>query len=282
MNTSVRRSPFDPPLRAASRARPFQRALVAATALAAASIPLSTFAQQPAVPPVGEPPPQTPQEQAAIEEQVRQAYLQQHKDELWKQAVSEVEQERRSAWEQRGRDRIPPAIVTKLPGVETTIAGRISALFSNEVGFGISSSWKLRTKKWWGVEAGGGIFSFREFSDAPPQGSRFIAPFAEISALGWALGGSSKGYTIADHGFLRAGMQLVFPLSTPNVPSVYLAPFAAFGGSFALGQFGKSKRSYAALVFESRFSYRFGLGSSSLSPIEGWAIDMIAGPAVGF
>jgi hypothetical protein len=136
-------------------------------------------------------------------------------------------------------------------------------------------------KKGWGLDAGGGIFSFRDFSSAVIPKPSFAAPFGEISTFAWATSRTPKGYTDADHGLLRAGVQLVFPWKTPNIPSVYLAPFAAIGGSFAIGQFGKSK-SYAAIVFESRLSYRIGLGSSASSPIEGWALDTTAGPAVGF
>lgn len=151
--------------------RSLQKPLLAALALTCA--PSAARAQQPPIPPFGEPPAPSPQEQAAIEEQVKQAYLQQHKDELWKQAVSEVEQERKAAWEKRGRDQIPPSVLARTPGLEMAI-----------------------------------------------------------------------------------------------------------GGSFAIGQFGKTK-SYAAIVFESRLTYRIGLASGS-SPIEGWALDTTAGPAVGF
>jgi len=259
--------------------RSLQKPLLAALALACA--PSAAHAQQPPpIPPFGEPPAPSPQEQAAIEEQVKQAYLQEHKDELWKQAVSEVEQERKAAWEKRGRDQIPPAVLARTPGLEMAIAGRLSALFSDYVGLGVGGAWKLRMKKWWGLEAGGGVFSFRDFSSAVTPKPSFAAPFGEISAFAWATGKSPKGYTAADHGLLRAGVQLVFPWKTPNIPSVYLAPFAAIGGSFAIGQFGKTK-SYAAIVFESRLTYRIGLASGS-SPIEGWALDTTAGPAVGF
>jgi hypothetical protein len=259
--------------------RSLQKPLLAALALAYA--PTAARAQQPPIPPVGEPPGPSPQEQAAIEEQVKQAYLQQHKDELWKQAVSEVEQERKSAWEQRGRDQIPPAVLARTPGLEMNISGRASSVFNNYLGLGMGSALKLRMKKSWGLDAAGGIFSFRDFSSTAAPTSSFAAPFAEVSAFAWWTSRAPKGYTDADHGLLRAGMQLTFPWNSPNLPAVYLAPFAALGGSFAIGQFGKSK-SYAAIVFESRLSYRIGLGSSASSPIEGWALDTTAGPAVGF
>jgi hypothetical protein len=271
------------PARSLSRAR--ARALVAATALVlvlvAALAPSTGRAQQQPIPPVGEPPAPSPQEQAAIEEQVKQGYLQEHKDEFWKQAVSEVEQERKSAWEKRGRDQIPPSIVARIPGLELTTAARISALMDiNALGYGVGAAGKLRMKKWWGIEAAGGIFSFRSHEDVPPPASGIAAPFAEVSAFGWLSGRGPKGYNVADHALLRGGFQLLFPVKNPTIPAVYLAPFAAFGASFALGQMGK--RSYAALVFESRLTYRFGLGASQSSPIEGAALDILAGPAVGF
>jgi hypothetical protein len=248
------------------------------------ALPSVARAQQPPppIPPVGEPPPPETrlQERAAIEAQERQAYEQANQDQLYRQAVSEVEAERRRAWDQRGRDAVPPPARGKLPVIEPNILARIGSAGDNVLVMGPSAALKLRMRRYWGLEAAGGILWARDYSSPPPPSSRFVAAFSEVSALGWLSKASGK-YAEADHAFLRAGFQLAFPISTPNVPSVYLAPFASIGGVFALGPLYRGK-GYAAILFETRFGHRFGLGSSATSPMEGFMVDILTGPAVGF
>ena len=136
-------------------------------------------------------------------------------------------------------------------------------------------------KRWWGLEAAGGLFSFRRFMDDPPPDpdGRLVAAFAEVSALAWGTG-NSKRYIHADHGYLRVGVQTLFPLRNANIPPVHLAPFAGLGAVLAIGPLAKG-RGYAAILFETRVGYRFGLGSAA-SPLEGLMTEILAGPAVGF
>lgn len=237
-------------------------------------------AQQPPIPPVGEPPPPETrmQEQAAIQNQVSQEYEQAHKQEHLEQATREVEQERRSAWEQRGRDLIPPPVSARLPGGEANIAARMGTA-TGMLGFGISAALKLRMKRWWGLEAAGGFLSFRDvWRDAPPN-AHFPALFAEVSGFAWSPSGSMFRKA-ADHVVFRTGTQVLFPLGRPDMVPVYLAPFAGIGGTIAFGPLYKGK-GYAAILFESRLGYRFGLGSPA-SPLQGWMVDLITGPVVGF
>jgi hypothetical protein len=252
---------------------------LAASASSAASV---ARAQQPPIPPVGEPPPPElrAQEQAAIENEVTQTYYQTHKDELQKQAAAEVEAERRQAWEQRGRDQIPPGVVARLPGLEANLNAHMStSTEKTETGLGVSTALKFRLKKWWGFEAGGGFFAMRGESGPAVPGTRFAAPFGELSGIAWAGDGARQGRREPDHIFLRAGMQLLFPLGAPNIPPTYLTPFVGVGSVFAFGQLGKG---YVAIHVEARAGYRIGIGSRTISPLEGGAIDVMAGPTVGF
>lgn len=248
------------------------------------ALPSVARAQQPPpppIPPVGEPPPPETrlQERAAIEAQERQTYLQKNQDQLYRQAVSEVEADRRRDWDQRGRDAVPPLARGKLPVIEPNILARIGAA-GNALVMGPSAALKLRMKHYWGLEAAGGLLWARDVTSPPPPNSSFLAAFSEISGLVW--GSKALGrYAAADHAFVRAGFQLTFPISTPNIPSVYLAPFASIGAVFALGPLYRGK-GYVAILFESRFGHQFGLGSFATSPMEGFMVDILTGPAVGF
>jgi hypothetical protein len=250
--------------------------------LIAASAPSVARAQQQPIPPVGEPPSaqDRTQEKAAIENEARQAYAQAHKDEFWSQAQSEVEQERYNAWAQRGRDNIPPPVTVRPPTLEANLTGRWGLGGPDELGLGISGALKLRMKRWWGLEAAGGLLAFRNFASASPPDARFTAAFAELSGIAW-FSTYPKRFTSAGHGFFRVGTHLVFPLKSPNLPPVYLAPFGGVGGVFALGTLAKGKV-FTAILFEYRVGYRFELSSAPSSPIKGLMVDIVTGPVVGF
>jgi hypothetical protein len=259
----------------------------AAIALASAFfllLPRAARAQQAATPATGEPPPieARGQEQAAITNQAQQAYAQTHQDELRREAARQVEAERRAAWDQRGRDNIPPAIITHPPALTLTLPGRFGALFQSgeELQIGVSAELDLRVRKWWGLAAGVGISSFRNTGDVYVPNSRFGAVITEASGY-LALPGNSRRYIEATHGVLRIGHQLLFPIGQPSLSTVYLGLFVGFGGQIAVAPIDGGK-GYLSMTFEARIGYRFGLGSGQDSAIDGGFVDVLAGPTVGF
>ncbi len=91
----------------------------------ALSLPSLAQAQQPAVPPVGEPPPleARAQEEAAITGQAQQVYAATHQAELQQEAVRQVNEERRRRWEERGHPDLPPVVV-HTPAFSLGLTGR--------------------------------------------------------------------------------------------------------------------------------------------------------------
>lgn len=259
----------------------------AAIALAPALILLLAAparAQQAATPAVGEPPPieARAQEQAAITNQAQQAYAQTHQDELRREAARQVAEERRAAWDQRGRENIPPAVIAHLPALTLSLPGRFGALFSQgtELQVGGSAELELRVRKYWGLAAGGGLMSFRDTGDVYVPNSRFGAVITEASGF-LAIPGNSRRYTEATHGMLRIGHQLLFPIGQPTLPTAYLGLFAGFGGQIAVAPIDGGK-GYVSITLEARIGYRFKLGSGQDSAIDGAFVDVLAGPTVGF
>ena len=255
------------------------------------SLPSIARAQQPApvVPASGEPPPPEAraQEQAAIASQAQQAYAATHQDELRREAARQVEEERRAAWEQRGRDNIPPPVIVRPPAFSLTLSGRFGVGLGGNAALqpGLSTELDLRVSRWWGLGASAGLLSSRRDSARSDAGvyvpsSRLGAVITEASGY-LAIPGKSHRYVDAMHGVLRVGHQLFFPIAQPTLPSVYLGLFAGFGGVFPVGPIAGGK-GWVALSFETRIGYRFGLGSGADSPVEGSFLDVMAGPLVGF
>lgn len=231
---------------------------------------------QNAVPPVGEPPPleQRGPEKAAIEAQVRDEYIREHATELQKRAEDEVEMERRAAWEQRGRDLIPRAVDDRLPAVEVFLSPRLAAS-GGGVGFGGSGGLALRFKSGLGLQAEGGVLSFRD-----PNGTAvpLLAAIAEPSIMYWVYGARKRDFG-PDHVAFHLGTQMLFPLGESTPPSVYVTPMIGIDGVVAFRPLWKTK-GFVGLHIDSRFGYRIAVGASS--PLEGWAFDSILGLVVGF
>jgi hypothetical protein len=259
--------------------------ITTATLLASLLLPSVALAQQPAAPATGEPPPieARAQEQATITRQAQQAYAQTHQDELRREAARQVENERRAAWDQRGRDSVAPAIITRPPSLILSFPGRFGALFQSgdELQLGISTELDVRVRKWWGLSAGLGIDSFRNTGDVYVPASRLGAVATEASGFLAIPASNSTRYIAATTVVFRVGHQLLFPIGQPTLPTVYLGLFAGFGGKIAVAPIDGGK-GYIALDFEARVGYRFGLGSGEDSAIKGSYVDLLAGPAVGF
>jgi hypothetical protein len=256
------------------------------TTLALALAPSIALAQQPApvVPATGEPPPPETrvQEQGVIASQAQQAYVAAHQEELRREAARQVEQERRAAWEQRGRDNIPPPVIVRPPAFSLSLPGRFGAGLRDESGLqlGLSAELDLRVRRWWGLGASAGLLSARSTADVYTPSSRMGAVITEASGY-LAIPGRSKRYVDATHGVLRVGHQLLFPVEQPALPKVYLGLFAGLGGVFPVGPIAGGK-GWVGINLEMRIGYRFGLGSGDPSPIEGSFLDVMAGPLVGF
>lgn len=247
-------------------------------------LPSIARAQQPAAPATGEPPPPETrvQEQAVIANQAQQAYVAAHQAELRREAARQVEQERRAAWEQRGRDNIPPPVIVRPPAFSLSLPGRFGVGLGDgaDLQLGLSAELDLRVSRWWGLGANAGLLSARSTAATYVPNSRLGAVITEASGY-LAIPGKSHRYVDATRGVLRVGHQLFFPIEQPALPTVYLGLFAGFGGVFPLGPIAGGK-GWVGLSFESRIGYRFGLGSGADSPVEGSFLDIMAGPLVGF
>lgn len=255
-----------------------------ALALALGS-PATARAQQPApvVPASGEPPPvQTRvQEQGVIANQAKEAYVATHQEELRREAARQVEQERREAWEQRGRDNIPPAVIVRPPAFSLSLPGRVDVgLTQAEVQLGVSTELDLRVSRWWGLGANAGLMSLRNTEDFHLPSSRLGAVITEGSGY-VVLVKYNKRYIDASRFLLRVGHQLLFPIGQPTMPNVYLGLFAGLGGVIAVGPIAGGK-GWVGIDLEMRIGYRFGLGSRDDAPVAGSFASFMAGPLVGF
>jgi hypothetical protein len=247
-------------------------------------LPSLARAQQPVVPATGEPPPPETrvQEQAVIANQAQQAYVATHQEELRREAARQVEEERRAAWAQRGRDNIPPPVIVRPPAFSLTLSGRFGVGLGDGADMhpGLSTELDLRVSRWWGLGVNAGLLSSRIEADVYVPNSRLGAVITEASGY-LAIPGKSRRYVDATHGVLRVGHQLLFPIGQPALPTVYLGLFAGLGGVFPVGPIAGGK-GWVGLSFETRIGYRFGLGSGADSPVEGSFLDVMAGPLVGF
>lgn len=259
------------------------RAASVLASLVALLLPSIARAQQPAVPATGEPPPPEAraQEQAAITNQAQQAYAATHQDELRQKAALQVAQERRFAWEQRGIENIPPAVITRPPALSLSLPGRFeSGLGTGEIQLGVTADLNLRVRRWWGLGANVGILSLRSAERYTRPNSHLPAVITEAS--GYVVLASSKGrYAQASHGLVRIGHQLLFPIEQPALPRVYLGLFVGVGGVIAIGPIAGGK-GWVGIDLEMRVGHRFGLGSGADSPVEGDFVDFVTGPRVGF
>ena len=246
-------------------------------------LPSLARAQQPAVPPVGEPPPleAREQERAAITSQAQQVYIPTHQNELRQEAVRQVEAERRQAWEERGRADVPPPVIVRPPALSLGLTGRFGVGFKEgiEVPLGVSTELDLRMK-WWGLGLDAGILSLRDsgrirIADAPTS-----AIITEGSGY-FVLVEKMNRQVSASHGVLRFGHQLIIPIGQSTLPTAYLGFFAGIGGVVPIGPINGG-RGWVGFSYEFRFGYRFGLGAGVESPIEGAFLDILTGPVVGF
>lgn len=262
---------------------PSMRASSALAFVVALLLPTLARAQQPAVPPVGEPPPPEAraQEEAAITRQAQQVYIPTHQAEFRQEAVRQVEEERLRAWQERGRADTPPPVIVRPPAFSLGLAGRLGVGFKEgtEVPLGVSTELDLRMK-WWGLGLDVGILSLRDsgklnLPDAPTgaiitEGSGYIVLVEKMNRR-----------VSASHGVLRFGHQLIIPFGPSSLPSAYLGFFAGIGGVVPVGPINGGK-GWVGFSYEFRLGYRFGLGAGVESPVEGGFLDLLAGPVVGF
>lgn len=260
------------------------RAALALASAGALLFPSIALAQQPVAPTAGEPPAleARAQEQAQITAQSQQVYAQTHQDELRREAARQVAEERRAAWDQRGRDNVPPAVITHPPALALSLPGRFGFQFGdgNELPLGITAELDLRMRKWWGLGASVGILGFRSLGEFSPPNSRLATVVTEGSGF-VVLTKTQDRFYDASYGVFRLGHQILIPIAQPGLPSAYLGFFAGIGGKLAVGPINGGK-GYVALDFEARVGFRFGLGSGADSPITGGFFDLLFGPVVGF
>jgi hypothetical protein len=249
----------------------------------ALSLPSLALAQQPAVPPVGEPPlPEArEQERAAITSQAQQVYIPTHQNELRQEAVRQVEEERRRRWEERGRTDIPPSVIVRPPAFSLGLTGRFGVGFKEgtEVPLGVSTELDLRMK-WWGLGLDVGILSLRDSGKIRIPDAPTGAIISEGSGY-MVLVDKMNRRVSASHGVLRFGHQLIIPIGQSTLPAAYLGFFAGIGGVIPVGPINGGK-GWVGFSYEFRLGYRFGLGAGVESPIEGGFLDILTGPVVGF
>jgi hypothetical protein len=229
-------------------------------------------APQPPIPPTGEPPPphMRAQEEAAITYQTQQNYRQAHQEEWRRQAAAEVERERNAAWQQRGRDLIPPPYTTRMPRPNLNVVGVLGHSGGGWL-MGLSGILNVRINRWWGMSTAGSYLTMGN--------PTLRAATSEVTVFG-TPGRSKSLYIDAEHVVFRLGHQLAFPIDAPDIKRVYLAPLVGLGGSFAVGQL--TRKTYVAFVYETRFAYRFGLGPGRDSMLGGWLLDFNLGFGLGF
>ncbi|UQA58366.1 hypothetical protein [Polyangium aurulentum] len=259
---------------------PFTRAAGTLALVLAFVSPSRASAQQPPIPPTGEPPPPEAraQEEAAITYQTQQAYLQAHQEEFRRQAEAEVESARNAAWQERGRKLTPPAYGTRVPRPTLSVLGTLGAV-GEENGWliGVSGLVDVRIHRWWGLSTSGSYMTVGTSQPGVP-GPVLRAVTSEVS--GFATLAKSGLFIDADRMMLRVGHQLAFPVGAPNVKRVYLGPYLGVGGSFAVGQLGR--KTYWAFVYESKIGYRWGLGPGDDSLLQGVIVDFNVGVGLGF
>jgi hypothetical protein len=259
------------------------RASSALAAVIALLLPALARAQQPAVPAVGEPPPPEArgQEEAAITQQSQQVYAATHQADLQREAARQVEAERRFAWEQRGRQNVPPPVVVRPPALSLGLTGRFGVGFKEgtEIPLGLVADLDLRMK-WWGLGLNVGALSLRSGDNIRLDAAQTGAIITEASGYMVLVEKMSRPIS-ASHGVLRFGHQLIIPVGQPSLPSAFLGFFAGIGGVVPIGPI-VGGRGWAGFSYEFRLGYRFGLGAGIDSPIEGGFLDMLAGPVVGF
>lgn len=249
--------------------------------------PALARAQQPApaAVPAGEPPTpqQQAQEQAVITNQAQQAYIAAHQADFRRSAALQVEADRREAWEQRGRDNIPPQVIVRPPALSLGVQGRLGVGGDNELQIGLTPSLDLRMNRWWGLSLSGGVVSLRSNEGTYVANSRLAAGVTEASVYVTFLGqpeGTNR-FISPTHGTIRVGHQLFFPIGQPSLPAAYLGLFAGVGAVFTLGPIDGGK-GWIGLGYDVQLGYRFGLGSKAGAPLTGVFGDVTLGPVVGF
>jgi len=257
---------------------PFTRAAGTLALVLAFVSPSRASAQQPPIPPTGEPPPPEAraQEEAAITYQTQQAYLQAHQEEFRRQAEAEVESARSAAWQERGRALTPPDYGTRVPRPSLSLMSSFGRAGSGWL-LGAAGLLDVRINRWWGLSTSGSYITMG--TDQPGTRNPILhAVTSEVS--GFATPSGPALYIDAERVVLRIGHQLAFPIGAPNVKRVYLGPFLGAGGSFAAGQL--TRKTYWALVYETKLGYRWGLGPGDDSMLQGWIIDLNVGVGLGF
>jgi hypothetical protein len=249
-------------------------------------LPSLARAQQPAVPPVGEPPPPEAraQEESVITSQAQQVYAASHQNELRQEAARQVEASRRWAWEERGRADTPPPVIVHPPALSLGLTGRFGLGLGlekgTEVALGVATELDLRMK-WWGLGLDAGILSLRTAESIRIPAAQTGAIITEASGYFVFLHKKMGRRISASHGVARFGHQLLMPMGQPTLPTAYLSFFAGLGGVIPVGPIVGGK-GWVGFSYEFRLGYRFGLGVGIETPIEGGYIDLLTGPVVGF
>lgn len=256
--------------------------LISCAAVLTGAVTAAAPASAQTIPATGYPPPESASEQQTIEQQARQAWFNQHRQELWTEAQNQVDQERRNAWLERGRRLVPPAVTTTVPEPQVALVGTLgvsSPSFKSkkgQLGPGVGAELELRADRWWGLQADGGI-----------QGLGDNLTHASSSAI-WSdaafllvAGSADSNYLDATHAYLGLGLQTLFPLGGADVPGAFLGPYLSVGTVNVFGPL-QNGYGYAGILVEARFGYRFALESARTDPFKGITFGFVVGPVLGF
>ena len=230
----------------------------------------AAHAQDRPIPP-GNPPPLTP----ALEQQTRARIDAEDRPKLgpqaWQRGISQVDDSRRAAWQQRSEDARPAEVPARTPFIETGGALRFGAIAECKCGYyGAEVAVGYRLGPWFSLELPVGLL----------HGARVGSP-------SWSMLSARPAFALTAFGksgflYARIGPDILVPVDTGlPLPEAMVGGFIAVGGVLYLASIGDG--GYVGIGYDVGGALRGSIASKN-TPLDNVraAIDTTVGFRVGF